>query len=181
MQNMVHQQSQTPTRLRTLVRSNLCKQLGPGTDVLAKNIEVHMYNWALCVCDKHNMPRMWHEFLEQTYKGKVRTLLYNLKHSGDGGLLGAVRSGKVTPSSLLTMTHEQMQPDMWAGVHAELQRKEYEKFAPCLMNDCVGSGAFVCKRCHGDKTVYSQLQTRSADEPSTVYVKCLQCEATWKL
>lgn len=36
-----------------------------------------------------------------------------------------------------------------------------------------GSGEFTCRRCKGTKTTHYALQTRSADEPMTVFVTCL--------
>lgn len=177
---MVTSQSQSPTRLRTIARSRLIEILGSDTDKLCKKIEVTLYNWSLQMCDTNKMPRMWHEFMERTYKTKLRTLLYNLKNSDASGLQGAVKRGDVLPLALINMTHEEMQPHLWADVKTELQRRNHEKFAPTLQDIIVGSGAFVCKRCRGDKTSYIELQTRSTDEPSTIYVKCLECEAMWK-
>lgn len=172
--------SQSPTRLRSIARTNLLKILGPDMDKLSKKIEITLYNWSLQICDDNKMPRAWHEFFEKTYKNKLRTLLYNLKNSQDSKLCDAVKCGDVEPSTLITMTAEQMQPHIWAAAKEELERKNHEKFAPCLQDMIIGSGAFVCKRCRSDKTAYIELQTRSTDEPSTIYVKCLECEATWK-
>lgn len=41
-------------------------------------------------------------------------------------------------------------------------------------------GFFVCRRCKSKKTTYYELQTRSADEPMTVFVSCHNCNASWK-
>ena len=41
-------------------------------------------------------------------------------------------------------------------------------------------GMFKCNKCKSMKTVYYQMQTRSADEPMTTYVTCTNCEARWK-
>eukprot|EP01060_Flectonema_neradi_P004643 TRINITY_DN13013_c1_g1_i1.p1 TRINITY_DN13013_c1_g1~~TRINITY_DN13013_c1_g1_i1.p1 ORF type:complete len:582 (+),score=126.56 TRINITY_DN13013_c1_g1_i1:33-1778(+) len=39
---------------------------------------------------------------------------------------------------------------------------------------------FKCGRCKQNKTVYTQLQTRSADEPMTTFVNCVNCGNAWK-
>lgn len=44
----------------------------------------------------------------------------------------------------------------------------------------VSEGIFKCNRCGSRRTVSSQKQIRSADEPMTVTVTCLQCSLTWK-
>jgi transcription elongation factor S-II len=41
-------------------------------------------------------------------------------------------------------------------------------------------GFFTCNRCKTKKTTYYQLQTRSADEPMTTFVSCLNCGKNWK-
>ena len=39
---------------------------------------------------------------------------------------------------------------------------------------------FVCKKCKSRKCTYYELQTRSADEPSTIFISCLDCGKHWK-
>ncbi len=41
-------------------------------------------------------------------------------------------------------------------------------------------GIFKCDRCKSMKTTYYQMQTRSADEPMTVFVSCVSCGKNWK-
>jgi len=60
------------------------------------------------------------------------------------------------------------------GIHKQL-RKEY------MNNEKKNQdGFFKCGRCKSMKTTYYQMQTRSADEPMTVFVSCLNCERNWK-
>jgi transcription elongation factor S-II len=39
---------------------------------------------------------------------------------------------------------------------------------------------FTCKKCRSKQCTYYQLQTRSADEPMTTFVTCVNCEARWR-
>ena len=41
-------------------------------------------------------------------------------------------------------------------------------------------GLFKCGKCKSTKTTYYQMQTRSADEPMTTFVTCLNCTKRWK-
>ena len=41
------------------------------------------------------------------------------------------------------------------------------------------SDAYECPRCLGNKVVYTELQTRSADEPTTVFITCVKCKYAW--
>lgn len=42
------------------------------------------------------------------------------------------------------------------------------------------SGMFQCGKCKQSRTTYFQMQTRSADEPMTTFVTCLNCKNKWK-
>jgi len=37
-----------------------------------------------------------------------------------------------------------------------------------------------CPKCHYNKAAYWQLQTRAADEGSTLFFRCLKCGHTWR-
>ena len=39
---------------------------------------------------------------------------------------------------------------------------------------------FTCYRCKSKRCSYYQLQTRSADEPMTTFVTCIDCGNRWK-
>jgi len=39
---------------------------------------------------------------------------------------------------------------------------------------------FQCGKCKQRKCTYFQLQTRSADEPMTTFVQCVECGNRWK-
>lgn len=38
----------------------------------------------------------------------------------------------------------------------------------------------LCPHCGNKRAYYMQLQTRSADEPMTVFYKCTKCKEQWK-
>lgn len=44
----------------------------------------------------------------------------------------------------------------------------------------VEKGQFQCIRCKSWRTSYHEKQTRSADEPMTVFVQCLECGKRWR-
>ena len=41
-------------------------------------------------------------------------------------------------------------------------------------------GMYTCKCCKSSPTVFNAVQTRSADEPMTVFITCLACNNRWK-
>ena len=43
-----------------------------------------------------------------------------------------------------------------------------------------GTSMFKCNKCKLNNCTYFQMQTRSADEPMTTFVSCLNCENRWR-
>jgi len=71
-----------------------------------------------------------------------------------------------------------MQPD---GIHATcIKRKREQELREQLAKNELFDGVFKCGKCKSMKTTYYQMQTRSADEPLTTFVTCLNCEKRWK-
>ena len=48
------------------------------------------------------------------------------------------------------------------------------------INKEMATDQYKCGRCHKRECTYFQLQTRSADEPMTTFVTCLNCGKRWK-
>mmetsp|Transcript_5604 Transcript_5604/g.8512 ORF Transcript_5604/g.8512 Transcript_5604/m.8512 type:complete len:94 (+) Transcript_5604:779-1060(+) len=49
-----------------------------------------------------------------------------------------------------------------------------------IKGDLLKASLFTCGRCKSTKTTSTQKQTRSADEPMTVFVLCMNCGNRWK-
>ena len=48
------------------------------------------------------------------------------------------------------------------------------------VNKDMATDLFTCSRCKKSECTYYQIQTRSADEPMTCFVTCLNCGKRWK-
>jgi DNA-directed RNA polymerase subunit M/transcription elongation factor TFIIS len=112
------------------------------------------------------------------YKHKFLSLQKSIKSNPN--LVNKIKSKLITVLELVNMRPEALQPDgpyakeIEVGIHKQL-RKEY------MNNEKKNQdGFFKCGRCKSMKTTYYQMQTRSADEPMTVFVSCLNCERNWK-
>ncbi|KAJ3908371.1 transcription factor S-II, central domain-containing protein [Lentinula edodes] len=113
------------------------------------------------------------------YKSKIRSLFVNLKDKGNPSLREDVVSGDISAERLAKMTPGDMasaerkaaddkikQNNLFASLGAEEQQAETD--------------AFQCGRCKQRKCRYRQAQTRSADEPMTTFVTCVNCGNRWK-
>jgi transcription elongation factor S-II len=75
------------------------------------------------------------------------------------------------------MNHQEMKPEKWqAMIDAKILRdkNKYE------VNMAAATDTFTCRKCHSNKCTYYQQQVRSADEPMTTFVQCIECGCRWK-
>lgn len=154
-----------------------------GDTVLAHNIEVATFNHVLESAG-HNtglQPRRWdNPKFARAYTDKARSLIFNLRNTANPALKQDVLSGKVEACHFVKMTPQELFPERWIKLMYEVQLLANKRMAPQLALD-VTEGAFTCNRCKSKRTTYFQLQTRSADEPMTTFVTCLDCFKRWKM
>ncbi|KAH9817842.1 transcription elongation factor S-II [Melampsora americana] len=113
------------------------------------------------------------------YKNKMRSLIFNLKDKNNPGLREAVVSGEISSKRLCSMGP--------ADMASEERKAQDRKLAEENLFKARGAGpqqaetdAFRCGRCGQRKCTYYQMQTRSADEPMTTFVTCVNCNNRWK-
>ncbi|CAH8359087.1 unnamed protein product [Eruca vesicaria subsp. sativa] len=112
-------------------------------------------------------------------KLKYRSIMFNLRDSNNPDLRRRVLTGEVSPEKLITMSGEDMASDK--------RKQETNQIKEKFLFDCergqapkASTDQFKCGRCGQRKCTYYQMQTRSADEPMTTYVTCVNCDNHWK-
>ena len=101
------------------------------------------------------------------YDQKTRALRANLQKNVT--LRNQVQNGEITPEALI-----QMGPREMATAESKMQREQIEKDLTdsrrsdwLVANTKMEGSMYKCLKCKSAKTITSQLQTRSADEPMT--------------
>ena len=110
------------------------------------------------------------------YTDRVRSLWNNIRDE-NSHLLKTIKKGKINMEKVGIMTHQEMNPDNWKLLienKIEREKNTYEN------NKEGASKEFKCMRCKKRETKYTQVQTRSADEPMTTFVTCINCGNNWK-
>ncbi|WCJ27855.1 Transcription elongation factor TFIIS [Euphorbia peplus] len=112
-------------------------------------------------------------------KTKYRSVMFNIKDQKNPDFRRKVLLGEVKPERIINMSVEEMASDQRQQENNQIKEK--------ALFDCERAGApkattdqFKCGRCGQRKTTYYQMQTRSADEPMTTYVTCVNCNNHWK-
>lgn len=101
------------------------------------------------------------------YAAKARSLKFNLTKNPD--LKQSVLEGHVSPQDLVRMNPRDMATDETREERKKIEEtnKESRRSDWNLANNTTKRGMFKCGKCKSDKTIMTQLQTRSADEPMT--------------
>ncbi|KAK7842567.1 transcription elongation factor tfiis [Quercus suber] len=112
-------------------------------------------------------------------KAKYRSLMFNLRDGNNPDFRRRVLLGHIKPERLINMNTAEMASDK--------RQNENKKIEEKALFDCERGGQpkattdqFKCGRCGQRKCTYYQMQTRSADEPMTTYVTCVNCNNHWK-
>ena len=144
-------------------------------DTISTNIEKGIFNWAVQHASKNNIVKKWsNPFFVRLYIDHLRSVYINLKKPD---VSSAVISGNIQSQKIAFMTHQEICPDKWKQLVEDKKVRDKQKYEP---NIEASTDNFTCNKCKSKKCTYYQLQTRSADEPMTTFVTCLECGKRWK-
>jgi transcription elongation factor S-II len=164
--------------IRDAGRDILTRALGDERRIDALNLETTVYNHAIETALATGVARYWENVrFRSLYAQKIRSLSFNLQDPKNPALREKVLGKEVPFDRLVRMTAIELFPENWEKELAIVAAKHLRRE---LAEQDVHDGVFQCKKCKSWKTVYYQMQTRSADEPMTTFVTCANCHSNWK-
>jgi transcription elongation factor S-II len=164
----------SPETFRENIRKKLHTIIG-CEDMMVVNLEKGIFNYAIKEANNKKIVKKWeNKAFAQIYVDKLRTIYMNLKNPE---LLQNIRNGEITPQSIAFMTHQELNPQRWKILIEQKIKRDASKFTTNIQ---ASTDMFTCKKCKSKKCTYYELQTRSADEPATIFVTCLDCGKHWK-
>jgi transcription elongation factor S-II len=141
----------------------------------AINLEKGVHNWALKEATNKKVVKKWdNPFFVQIYLDHLRSIYINLSNEK---LINMINSGEIKAQELAFMTHQEMYPEKWEELIKAKSIRDKNKFEQTLE---AATDTFTCRKCKSKKCTYYQMQTRSADEPMTIFVTCIDCGNRWK-
>ena len=148
---------------------------------ISRNIEKSIYNYTIKTSINHNITRSWdNTIFLKLYLSKVRSIYSNIKPDSyikNTDFLKRILNGDIDIKQISSMTRIDIFPENWK----ELIDKKVKidtlksKLKPEAMTD-----QFKCRKCGSRSSSYYEVQTRSADEPMTQFITCLDCGNHWK-
>ena len=141
----------------------------------SSNLEKGIFNYALKEATNRKVVKKWdNQYFVQIYLDRLRSIYLNLKNPE---ILEQIKSETIQSHTVAFMTHQEMRPDKWKELIEEKAKKDKNKFET---NVEASTDTFTCRKCKSNKCTYYQMQTRSADEPMTTFVTCIECGQRWK-
>jgi transcription elongation factor S-II len=111
------------------------------------------------------------------YRTKTLDICANLdisnKRIGNKTLTPALLDGGLDAHFVAFMTPHQLHPARWS------KEMDKRRIAEDASNNQRVTDIYKCSRCGDRKSTTAQMQTRSADEPMTIFVTCLTCYKTF--
>lgn len=151
-------------------------------DLHSKDAEIGIYNWCINYCDTHKIFKSWKNtrFL-QLYLEKSRSVLSNLDKESylqNESLVSRIKEKEFAPHEVAFLQPDVIFPERWRDTTEAFFKKfehAFENKMEAMTED------YLCLKCKQRKCVYFTLQTRSADESETIFVRCLVCGNGWKI
>lgn len=134
----------------------------------AKKIEESVYNFSKEYTEDNETPFL----LESVYSDKFNEIINLLINKKSAFLIQAIKSNKIDASKIANMRPDELNPDKYDKI---LKKKELEEFKK---TNQATSSIYKCPKCKERKSTITQKQTRSADEPATLYIECKSCGYT---
>lgn len=146
------------------------------SNIIILNMEKGVFNNAIEFCKEKGYQLKWSENnFTRNYSVNARKILANLSYTTNAPVLREkIKDGFIDSYKLAKMSREELNPEVWESLKAKTLNQAIVK------QEVQEDGMFKCNKCKSMKTVYYQMQTRSADEPMTTYVTCTNCNLKWK-
>ncbi|NBR14260.1 MAG: hypothetical protein EBU01_06720 [Crocinitomicaceae bacterium] len=151
------------------------------TEMLVDGLESGVFKASIAEATKRGVRKHWeNEEFVNLYYVIARRVLSNIDPSQyvrNDGLIKRVIDGDLKAEEIAFLTPGELFPEQWQKLSEDQIKRENSM----LEGDKEGgSDMFKCRRCGKSKTKYWEMQTRSADEPMTIFIRCLNCGKEWR-
>ena len=150
-------------------------------EIISRQIEKSIFNYTIDISIKEKIEMKWsNPYFKNLYLSKIRSIYANLKSDSyiqNKEFKNKIISKEIDPKTIAALSIYDIFPENWKALFDEKARKDKIKFEfkPEAMTDI-----FKCRKCGSRSCSYYEVQTRSADEPMTQFVNCLDCNNRWK-
>ena len=139
-------------------------------DISAEELELAIFEYS-CEYLKHKESNPC--YLDQIYNTKYNELCRSLTPENTY-ILNGLSDGSIDVYDLPYLRLHVLNKRKWEPILKRLEHIEFKK------NNMATTDIYQCRKCKKRKCTIRQMQTRSADEPMTTFVKCIECGTEWR-
>ncbi len=173
-------QAATPQRMKTL--RSLCRLFQGYLDQTeCQQLERCVFTSAIRTANQRHIGRTWaHLPFVEIYETAAKHIAANFhpkSYVGNVELFERYKQGNLRFSEIAEMDVYQLFEGRW---HDSFQAQQMREKRQLEGNKAMATDRFLCSRCHKRECTYYEMQTRSADEPMTIFITCLNCGKHWR-
>jgi len=148
---------------------------------IAKIIEQSVYNFCSDFFQKHDKTdNLKKNSLRKLYIAKNRQIYHFFKKKSyisynNTELLNDLEKLK----KIAFLTYDELCPIKWNLFQKDLEILD-KKIIYNEKNNIQPTSTFQCPKCKENKCIFSELQVRSCDENTTIFVRCLNCNNSFR-
>lgn len=145
------------------------------------DLERGIYNATLEEAKRRMVPLTWdHSSFKLIYKMISKRIASNFQpdsYVANSQLMERWKEGEFTLDTLGQWAPYELMPSQWKDLKDQQFRRDKRIQEGNL---AMATDRFRCSQCKKKMCSYYELQTRSADEPMTIFISCLNCGKHWK-
>ena len=139
-----------------------------------------IYNGSIRAASQRHVGKLWtHKPFVELYSRYAKHIAANFhpnSYVGNTDLYDRYKAGEITFKDISEMDTYQLFEARWTDSFNQQQVREKRQLEG---NKEMATDRFLC-RCGKRECTYYEMQTRSADEPMTIFITCLACGKHWR-
>ena len=132
---------------------------------IINNIESSIFNFSSKYSNNKKV-----EYIIYIYKHKFNNIINDIVNNDK--LIYDINNNNI--DNICNLSRLELNPNIW--------KRRYDKHNTCIesTNYISKSNIYTCKSCKKNECYVYELQTRSADEPMTIFITCINCGKKWR-
>jgi transcription elongation factor S-II len=144
-------------------------------------LESCIYNGSIIEARRRHVVRTWdYPPFAHIYRMRARNISSNFDSDSyvqNNELFELFQQGSVDFKAISAMNTYELFPSRWRDQFEKQQIREKKQLEG---NRDMATDQFLCTRCWKRQCTYYEMQTRSADEPMTIFITCINCGKHWR-
>jgi DNA-directed RNA polymerase subunit M/transcription elongation factor TFIIS len=144
-------------------------------------LEQEIYKRSLIEAETKHIIKDWSiKIFVTVYLANVRKIVGNLdsaSYVNNTELMKRYKNREITIEELCSMDYYELFASKWKDA---IERQKIIEKQQLEGNKSMATDQFLCRKCFKRECTYYEMQTRSADEPMTIFINCLSCGNNWR-